>query len=289
MGYKIISILLFVIIVAGGLFFIPYVSGLSEQIAILESDYLELESDYLEIATGYSDLQTSYNKLDEAHRTYVENYQALSAEYKKQQTDINELQKSYDYLEAKYDTLAKEQQKIVSENTDLKKLLAEYENVPHSYYSVNIFKQYSNTFNDLSRFLTFEFEIPGEYAASFFDCSESSAYLEWALENAGFSAEIVTGPSPSDESDEYHAWVIVHTTDYRVAIESTALFTSEKSVWLSRGRVPGIIYSNDSLIKEWENYYQGYERSFRNIYIAIRDSGKRSDEWNWWLGPFDFN
>ena len=73
--------------------------------------------------------------------------------------------------------------------------------MPHSYYSTDTFKHHENTWNDLDRFLTSEFKLPRDYELHVFDCSESSAYLEWALENAGFTAEIVVGPSPSGEAD----------------------------------------------------------------------------------------
>ena len=93
-------------------------------------------------------------------------------------------------------------------------------------------------------------------------------------------ADIVVGPNPSGEPG-YHAWVIVHTTDYQVAVEATALTGRGRYVWLSWGRVPGVIYSEDKLIDGWRNYYERYDMSFKNIYMAIRQSGT-GDEWNWW-------
>ncbi len=179
---------------------------------------------------------------------------------------MSQLQSSYNRLEA--------------ENRELQRLLDQYEKVPHAYYSTGAFPHHSNTYEELSQFLSSEFEMPRGYKLNVFDCSESAAYVEWALENAGFMAEIVVGPSPSG-GGIYHAWVLVQTIDYRVAIEPTALSGRGRYVWLSWERVPGVIYSEDTLIDGWENYYEGYDESFKNIYMAIRQFGT-SQEWNWW-------
>jgi len=151
--------------------------------------------------------------------------------------------------------------------------------VPHSYYPTDTFKPQRNTWERLTRFLS-EFRLPAYYELDVFDCSESAAYVEWALENAGFMADIVIGPDPSDDVG-YHAWIIVETIDYQVAIEATALSGRGRYVWYSWGRVPGIIYSEDTLIDGWENYYEGYDERFENIYMAIRQYGN-GQQWDWW-------
>jgi len=145
-----------------------------------------------------------------------------------------------------------------------------------------MFRHHENTWGELQKFLTSEFKLPREYELNVFDCSESSAYLEWALENAGFWAEIVVGPDPSGEGGMDHAWVIAYTKDYKVAIEATALTTRDRYIWLSWDRTPGVIYGNDNLIDYWENYYEKYDKRLKNIYIAIRESGYSRMEWNWW-------
>jgi len=95
--------------------------------------------------------------------------------------------------------------------------------VPEGYYSTNFFPNYNGTFSDLKEFLYRDFKLPRGYQEGVFDCSESAAYLEWALEDAGFDAYIATGPAPWDPSAGYHAWILVKTREYRVAIEPTAL------------------------------------------------------------------
>jgi hypothetical protein len=184
------------------------------------------------------------------------------------------LETNYESLEANYESLK-------ADHDSLKKLLNEYENVPQSYYSSGTFYQHPNTYEELSKFLTVEFVLPKYYKINVFDCSESAAYLEWALENAGFDAEILTGPTPWDTSSGYHAWVMAYTTDYRVAIEATWL-TNEVDFTLF-DRIPGVVYEGDGIISEWSNYYHGYNHAYRNIYHATRDSGNPK-EWNWWDG-----
>jgi prefoldin subunit 5 len=274
---------------------------MSEEIHNLQNSYATLQA-------SYSELQSSYDTLDENFRTTLNNYNQLDADYNmlqsnfdSLQTDFHSLSTEYDALESDYQSLESEHNKLKIEisslqfennqleikNRNLQALLDEYENVPHSYYSSEEFSYHSNMFDELCHFLTFEFALPRSYEEDIFDCSESSALLEWALENAGFDAEITVGPTPWDPNSGYHAWVIVYTTDYRVAIEATALTGEYNWVYLFAGRTPGIVYGDDSLIPGWENYYEGYDESFRNIYMAIRDFGTGL-EWNWWEGAFGF-
>ncbi len=296
-----INILIF-ILAAGGVFFYFLVSDLYDKLASLQLDYLELRNENNVIKSNYDSLDKTYRTNLDNYSNLLDNYSELTSNYEILQINIQNLHSNYDSLESNYDSLYDEHYQLKgdlasltsnydsleTENRNLQELLNEYEKVPHSYYSMDTFKQYSNTWNDLSRFLKSDFKLPAEYEENLFDCSESSAYLEWSLENSGFDANIIVGPDPSDSAN-YHSWVIVNTTDYRVVIESTALTSSQRSAWLSRGRVPGVIYGDDKLIKEWENYYENYDESFKNIYVAIRDFGKSSEEWNWWLGAFGFN
>jgi hypothetical protein len=296
----IINILVF-ILAAGAVFCYFLISDLYDRISSLQLNYLELQNENNIIKANYDSLEKVYRSNLDNYNNLLDDYSDLNSEYQIIQTNIQSLQNNYDSLKSNYDSLHTQHDKLKSDltsltskydsleadNQDLQELLDQYEKVPHSYYSMDTFKKYSNTWNDLSRFLKSEFKLPTDYEEDLFDCSESSAYLEWSLENSGFDAYIVVGPDPSGESG-YHAWVLVYTTDYKVAIESTALTSSQRAAWLSWGRVPGVIYGDDQLIKHWENYYENYDESFKNIYFAIRDCHRNSEEWDWWLGAFGF-
>ena len=294
-------IIMALILVGGGVFFGLILVGMSEEIYNLQNSYTTLQA-------SYNNLQSSYNTLEGNYLITLNNYNLLDANYKSLQSSFTSLQTDFQSLTSKYDTLESEYKSLQSEhntlknrvaaltlennrlereNSDLQRLLNEYENVPHSYYSASGFTHHSNTWDDLARFLTSEFELLKGCELDIFDCSEASAYLEWALENAGFNAEIVVGDFPSDPTLGRHAWVIVYTTDYKVAIEATTLTGKNKYAYLSLGRVPGVIYGDDELITGWENYYGGYDNIYRNIYLAIRDFGT-IQEWNWWEGFFGF-
>ena len=304
----IIIIVLVVILSGGGVFFGMRIVDLSSRINELNLNYTVLQG-------SYNDLQSGYDTLDADYRTTLGNYDLLNTNYNALESDLNlltgefksleadhdtleadykNLESEYNSLESKYDKLSGEVSALKTENSklerekgDLQDLLNEYEKVPHAYYSTNIYKTYSNTFSDLGQFLISEFELPSNYELEVFDCSETAAYVEWALENAGFNAEIVVGPTPWDPASGYHAWVIAYTTDYKVAIEATN-FKKNRSAYLSWGRIPGVVYSNDTLIEGAEAYYNSYDDSFKNIFEAIREHGTSSQQWNWWVGTFGF-
>jgi len=187
------------------------------------------------------------------------------------QTAIGEFQGKMSQLQSNY-------YRLEAENEDLLRLL-----VPHDYYSDSA-PLYANTYSNLRYFLKSEFVLPRDYEAGVFDCSESSAYLEWALENAGFDAYIVVGPDPPNPDRGNHAWVIAYTEDYKVAIEATALVGGTSYYDQFSSRAPGIIVSSDPFS---ENYYNGYDYSYDDIYECIRNS-KSVEEWNWWEEYWDF-
>jgi len=134
--------------------------------------------------------------------------------------------------------------------------------VPNPYYTHN--SSYENkTAGDLHRFID-NFEYPTKLVWSTapmstksFDCSEASAYLEWALENAGFHAFIAVSRG------QHHAWVVVkgikvsenETKDF--AIESTTLD-----------------------IKECKARYKSYDMLHDTIYEALECHPY--SEYNWW-------
>jgi len=177
--------------------------------------------------------------------------------------------------------------KLQERMSQMQELLDLYEEVPQDYYSSNIFLHHSNTYSELCHFLKSEVVLPRDYKAGVFDCSESSAYLEWALENAGFDAVIVDGLNPiTPEDGRHHAWVIAYTEDpYRVAIEATALTGGTSYYNQFSSRTPGIVYLSDP---GGENYYNGYECLYENIYQCV-SSHMCVQEWNWWEGYWGFN
>ncbi|MGI9862876.1 hypothetical protein SDD30_15970 [Moorella naiadis] len=156
--------------------------------------------------------------------------------------------------------------------------------IPQTYYQVTSpYGHYQNTSADLNSFLN-RFRLPRKYEKNIFDCSDSSAMLQWALTISGFKASIVTGPCPWDKTLGEHAWVIVHTIDHTVAVEATALtkrgFLQELFSWST----PGVIYSNNPYAA---NYYGGYTKEFPDIYAATRTYGSIK-EWEWWAGEWGF-
>jgi len=90
------------------------------------------------------------------------------------------------------DKLRRENEELRSQLSELQVKISEledrlrlYEQVPHSYYSTSFFPEYRNTVEDLKAFLS-KLKLPHKYERGVFDCSEISAYVEWALEDAGF-------------------------------------------------------------------------------------------------------
>jgi len=134
--------------------------------------------------------------------------------------------------------------------------------VPNQYYTHNT--AYENkTHGDLIVFID-GFEYPTKLVWSSapisiktFDCSEASAYLEWALEEAGFHAFIASSRG------QHHAWVVVkdikvsetETTD--LAIESTTLE-----------------------ITHCKARYRSYDMLHDTIYDALEHHPY--SEYNWW-------
>jgi len=147
------------------------------------------------IATGFAvyktvELQDVLNK--------VQNMEKELATYKKQLANVTELQDRVDFLErssrmykelfedmrAKYSKL---KEMLDSKNRTiyvLKKKIEVYEKVPYDYYFVEVFPRYNNTLSEMKEFLK-NLTIPENLSDT-----ETEAYLEWALRNAGFDAHI---------------------------------------------------------------------------------------------------
>lgn len=280
MKQRIATIVLATLLAGGGVFCGIKITDMTRQLNELQLSYISLESNYNSLESNYAVLQSKYTTLESNYNSLESNYNSLESDYKS-------LQSSYDVLQGRVSELQFSYNRLEAENRELQRLLDQYEKVPHAYYSIKGSTHHSNTYEELCEFLTYEFVLPRGYKLNVFDCSESAAYLEWALENAGFNAYIATGPAPSNPSSGYHAWVIAYFEGYRVAIEATALTGEYYLLYLFAGRVPGIVYGDDSLIPGWENYYEGYDNLFKNIYQAIRYH-EITEEWNWWEGFWGF-
>ena len=130
---------------------------------------------------------------------------------------------------------------------------------PEGYYNYHGFGKHENTLEELKEFLK-SFTIPHDFEAVTFDCSECSAYVEWALQNAGFDAYIAF--------NEHHAWIMVNTSDAGwIAIEATNLARNNRK-------------ELSSLFLSKEKYYNP-EHLSPDIYDAIRYSHS-IDEFDWW-------
>ena len=290
MRYWIIIVMLVIVLLTGGsVLSAMRIARLSVQLDEVRSSLASLTSDYESLETDYNALESSHQVLQSKYDTLVSNYQSLESNYDSLQVNYNSLHSDYDTLQGKLSQLESSYSKLENDNRELQRILEQYEKVPQAYYSTAAFPHHPNKYDSLNYFLKFEFELPRGYETNVFDCSESAAYTEWALENAGFDAYIAIGRIPWDPSSGYHAWVMVHTSEYNVAIEATALTGEYKSSYLftGKGRVPGVVYDNDQLIPGWNNYYDGYDNIFQNIYQAIRNH-RTTEEWNWWEGYWGF-
>lgn len=244
------------------------------------------------LESNYKLLSAQYERFQEDYDLLYSKYTELTSDYESVESDFKSFELDYKVLEGRVSELQRNNDKLEDENKELRRLLVEYEKVPHDYYSVETFSHRSNVFSELEDFLRSEFVLPRAYEADVFDCSESVAYLEWALENAGFEAYIAVGPVPWDPSSGYHAWVIAYTEESQVAIEATVLTGEYSLPWifarLFPSRTPGIVYQDDQQISGWQNYYEGYDYLFKNIFEAYLNDMYSIEEWNWWEGYWGF-
>ncbi len=264
---------LITLVLVGGVFFGLRLVAMVERIN-------ELELNYATLQTSFNNLQQGYDQLAVAHNFLQADYDSLELDYGSLESDYNLIKGEFKSLQSDYSNLQYEVERLEA-------LVSEYENVPHSYYSIDAFEPHSNTWEELDHFLTYEFRLPRKYEQGVFDCSESSAYLEWALETAGFDAEIASGPTPWDTTSGYHAWVIAYYEGRRAAIEATALTGKHYLGYLYWNRIPGVVYKGDEIFSGWENYYEGYDETYKNIYYAIRDD-YTTEEWDWWVEFWEF-
>jgi hypothetical protein len=144
------------------------------------------------------------------------------------------------------------------------------------YYRAGPFYRTKDTLAELEDFLNGRFQQVQTYVANYYDCSNMSAYLEWALEKEGFDVRIIHGPTMSYQPDfDSHCWVLVNLpgSDCWAAVEATD--PAFQPQW-----APGIIYGDDD---NTYGYYQNYTESYFDIYSAlacVRQSW--GDEYSWW-------
>ena len=231
-----------------------------------EKDFLNLQygTTITKLQTQLSEYEKSATNFQQSYQTLQQNYQNMQNQREEWRTRCSNLQTQYDQLKQSYDTLQ-------TENKELRELLNKYEKVPTGYYSTSEFPHHNNNYEELVSFLENEFRMPKGYREGVFDCSEMSAYTEWALQNSGFDAYIAVGKTPWNTSSGHHAWVIVITSEYKVAVEATR-------------SPPLIVYKGQS---GYENYYGGYDKLYSNIYQVIKGLGS-GEECNWWEGYWGF-
>lgn len=273
-----VTISLSLLLVGGGVFSGLRIVDMTDKIDELESDYATLNANFDLLASDYQSLISDFNSLDSSQNSLQSDYQLLESDYQSLRSDYNTSQ-------GRISELQYSNSRLQDELDELQRLLDQYEKVPHSYYSTSPFSHHPNTRGEFFSFLTSGFILPRGYEVNVFDCSESAAYVEWALENAGFDAYIAVGPTPWDPISGYHAWVLVDFIEdgeeYRVAIEATAL-TGEY-----HGPSGTTLFLNIPSLVCGINYYEGYDYIFQNIYQAIRQRVS-VEEWNWWQGYWGF-
>jgi len=254
--------------------------NLNGEVNRLNTDYSSMSSKYYSEKDRSNVLQNELNGLNNKYNTLQSNYNSLKSGY-----DI--LQSKYDNLQGQSFTIKSNYQNLESENKRITSLLNQYEKVPSGYYSSNSFKKHDNTNIELRKFLSTEFKLPTNYQLDVFDCSEMSSYLQWALTNAGFNANIVSGKTPWSPDTGYHAWVIVKFNDgVEQAIESTAI-TDNSLLNILAGNFAIVTSTHPG----YSNYYYGYNERYESIYFAIKHNSNYqgiSNQWNWWEGYWGF-
>jgi hypothetical protein len=145
--------------------------------------------------------------------------------------------------------------------------------IPHYY---QIFHGIRDTLAELEDFLHGRFQQVRTHLPNYYDCSNMSAYLEWALENEGFDTRIIYGPTMSYHPDfDAHCWVLVNLpgSDCWAAVEATD--PAFQPQW-----APGIIYGDDD---NTYRYYNGYWEAYFDIYSALACTRQNwGDEYSWW-------
>ena len=257
---------------------------LGAELTHVKSEYNDLKQQFETISTEYEKLKGEYNSLKKSLEEIQMKYNEAQSSAQQWKTKYENLHQKYDELELTNKMLTQRINELEEKVNELENLLKQYEQVPHGYYETDLFHS-DRTAGDIINVLRQAHQmLARDYKEDVFDCSESAAFIEWVMEDAGYDARIAVGPAPWDPKAGYHAWVIVYTRDgYVAAIEPTITTSSRTPLELELLSY-GIIYGNDEYAK---GYYEGYDHLFKNIYYAIRYCGS-VEEWNWWEGYWGF-
>ena len=264
---------------------------LGAELSHVKSEYNALMDSYNDLKQQFETISTEYEKLKGEHDSLKRNLEEVQVKYNEAQSSAQQWKTKYESLHQKYSELELTNKMLtqrvneLEENVnELETLLKQYEQVPHGYYETDLFHS-DRTAGDIINVLRQAHQmLARDYKEDVFDCSESAAFIEWVMEDAGYDARIAVGPAPWDPEAGYHAWVIVYTKDGYVAAIEPTITTRSLSIIELELLSYGIIYGND---EHAEGYYEGYDHLFKNIYYAIRHC-KSVEEWNWWEGYWGF-
>ena len=216
-------------------------------------EVLKLEKEMAKLKWQVYSNKTVIENLRSEKASLEDKVEQLEGENWKLMQQISELKTENEKLR---DNLSRMYVKVA----ELEEKLKLYEQIPHGYYSTNFFPNHRNTLNDLKKFLSKEFFVPHKYEKNVFDCSEISAYTEWALEDAGFDAYIVLGKVNFYGRLEDHTWNMVK-------VEGSTYYIDASS-----GK-PYLFKSDSRYLK--------VIKVFKNIYEAV-GFYHSVNEFDWW-------
>jgi len=265
--------------------------ALGAELTHMKLEYNALSDSYNDLKQQFETVSSKYEKIRREYDSLKRNLEEIQTKYDEARSSAQQWKTKYENLQQKYDELEFNNKMLTQRVNELEKkvdelenLLKQYEQVPHGYYETDLFHS-DGTAGDIINVLRQAHQmLARDYKEDVFDCSESAAFIEWVMEDAGYDARIAVGPAPWDPKAGYHAWVIVYTKDGYVAAIEPTITTRSLSIIELELLSYGIIYGNDEHAK---GYYEGYDHLFKNIYYAIRYCGS-VEEWNWWEGYWGF-
>ena len=182
-------------------------------------------------------------------------WQVANSQLQECQAEAQSLTSEVEWLQT---VTAQQQEEIESKDIQISNLEYEVERVKFQFYYASLTKQRYGV-SDLEEYLNRWQWSEGTYVSDEFDCSEMSAYLEWKLENEGYTTLIVTGDSPFGLGK--HAWLLVQTSvEGYMPVEPTTY----------------------SIVYWWDTYFDNYfvyDYEFENIQEALDYS---PNEFDWW-------
>ena len=120
-----------------------------------------------------------------------------------------------------------------------------------------------------------------DYEADSWDCSQMSAFMEFALENLGYHTVIRTARKA--DGDRGHAWILVEFKEGWLAYECTGRYWVYPSEDVARSYDPyGYVHWNPSMYDagvQYESIYDVWE------YYQQYSNGEEEfeQEWAWWI------